>query len=574
MAIKAEPSSLPQSNDNVYSNGMYSGSVAHANGAAVHSNGNTSNYPTWNFASQQNPFNHISNQLVSFCCPPGSHPAQVNNIRLCLAPDNIKHFLEQYTNFQGHFPMIHMPTFSIENAYPGLLLAMICIGAVYSERVRSNQVRELMEHTKAAIDRDSRVLLNASQDREIKMEEPSGPSKTELEEIQAVVLMQILFTFHGTPIQREMARRKYPILRKISEMMRLNQPSTTAPAMSLLHQPNVDVQHCNAASFDWATWVEQEKRSRLFYVIYLLDSAMVIYFNSNPLFDPNEITLPLPADDAAWDAWSSTLCAEALSLHGAVVAKEKNPDGSRRAKQPEMNSALRALVDHQSSLKAGTTNVFSKFILIHALLVQLWCRQKQAKQDSESASVSRNVSNQSSPQNGDDDVKPEIKMENGSVQPANEKVAEISPQSKQHIANLSIALDKWKRTWDEDIATQYPSTSKSYRRFGFCRDGIHFYYLAKYFINKGNDYRVAPDKRFTHVIHLLKSVKAWVVSDSAQRNEELGSVGDIDQGYGANDLTLDMAQFFKPFNRQLHSPIAGVHTNIGMGNGNSNGIMG
>lgn len=83
----------------------------------------------------------------------------------------------------------------------------------------------------------------------------------------------------------------------------------------------------------------------------------------------------------------------------------------------------------------------------------------------------------------------------------------------------------------------------------------------------GMDFRVAPDKRFTHVIHLLKSVKTWVVSDSAKREEELGSVGDIDQSYGVSDLTLDMAQFFKPINRQIDSPIAGVHTNIGGGNG-------
>lgn len=561
MAIKAEPSSIPPSNDNLYANGMYAGGVP----AQSHSNGNANigNFPAWNMAAQQNPFNQISNHLVNFSCPPGSHAGQNNNIRMCLSPENIKHFLEQYTNFQGHFPLIHMPTFNIENAYHGLLLAMICIGAVYSDRIRPAQVRELMEHTKLAIDRDSRILsIVSQQDRDTKTaEEAIGATKSELEEIQAILLLQILFTFHGTPIQREMARRKYPVLRQISNLMCLNKPSTTASGtFSLLHQPNVKIEHCNAASFDWNSWVEQEKRSRLFYVMYLLDAAMVIYFNNPPSFDAFEVSLPLPADDAAWDAWTSTLCAEALGLHGPVVAKEKNADGSRRPKQPEMNDALKALVDSNNSLKEGSTNAFSKFILIHALLVQLWCHQKQMSQDSE-RNAAQGVA---SPAPSHDEQR--IKVENVSQVASGRRTPDA--QAQQYMMLLGSALDKWKRTWDADMRNQYPNAPNSYRRFGFCRDGIHFYYLGKYLMKTGMDFRVAPDQRFTHVIHLLKSVKTWVVSDSAKREEELGSVGDIDQSYGVSDLTLDMAQFFKPINRQIDSPIAGVHTNIG-----GNGIM-
>ncbi len=563
MAIKAEPSSLPQSNDNIYANGMYPGAVGGGSSAA---NGNGSNFPSWNFASQQNPFNAISNYLGNFCCPPGSHAAQNNSVRMCLSPQNIKHFLEMYTNFQGHFPMIHMPTFNIENTYHGLILVMICIGAVYSDRVGASQVRELMEHTKLAVDRDSRVLSALNhQDRDSKTSPEIGTTKTELEEVQALVLLQVLFTFHGTPIQREHARRKYPMMRQISDMMRLNQPSTSSSTtLSLLHQPRVEVEHCNAASFDWNSWVEQEKRSRLFYVMYLLDSAMVVYFNSPPSFDAYAVSLPLPADDAAWDAWTSTLCAEALGLHGQVVAKEKNTDGSRRPKQPEMNSALKAVMDPGAGLKPGSTNVFSKFILVHALLVQLWCRQRQAAQENEKASSQAIPS----PAQSNDEYTARIKLEGASSQPTSGRQSpEAQPQ--QYMMVLGQALDKWKRTWDEDMATQYPPSSNNYRRFGFCRDAIHFYYLAKYLMKTGIDYRVPADKRFTHVIYLLKQVRTWVVSDSKKRGEELGSVGDIDQSYGVTDLTLDMSRFFKPINRQTDSPIAGIHTNIGQ-----NGIMG
>jgi len=77
------------------------------------------------------------------------------------------------------------------------------------------------------------------------------------------------------------------------------------------------------------------------------------------------------------------------------------------------------------------------------------------------------------------------------------------------------------------------------------------------------DWKIAPDQRFAQVINLLKSVKSWVVSDSAKRGEELGSVSDIGSDYGATDLTLDMAQLFRPINKQIDSPVPGVHTSIG-----------
>jgi hypothetical protein len=115
------------------------------------------------------------------------------------------------------------------------------------------------------------------------------------------------------------------------------------------------------------------------------------------------------------------------------------------------------------------------------------------------------------------------------------------------------------------MAAQYPPSSMRHHRFGFCRDAVHFYWLAKYLMknNRSMDWKIAPDQRFAQVINLLKSVKSWVVSDSAKRGEELGSVSDICSDFGVTDLTLDMAQLFRPINKQIDSPVQGVHTSIG-----------
>jgi hypothetical protein len=38
------------------------------------------------------------------------------------------------------------------------------------------------------------------------------------------------------------------------------------------------------------------------YLIFLTDAALNIWFNCAPQLDASDIKLPLPCDDAAWDA--------------------------------------------------------------------------------------------------------------------------------------------------------------------------------------------------------------------------------------------------------------------------------
>jgi hypothetical protein len=59
---------------------------------------------------------------------------------------------------------------------------------------------------------------------------------------------------------------------------------------------------------------------------------------------------------------------------------------------------------------------------------------------------------------------------------------------------------------------------------------------------------------------LLKRIKGMVAGDNETKGQEIGSVGDIDDQYGMDSLTLDMKLLFKPYNSQLDSPVAGVQT--------------
>lgn len=566
ISIKPEPS-INNSAHSLFS-GIYAGIAT------------SSSIPSWNL--QNDPLEGISSRLTYFCFPNEQITSHNNDIRSYLSASNIKHFLERFTSFQGHFPILHIPTFRVAEAFDGLLLGMICIGAVYSERLTPIKVREMMEHAKAVIERNSQVysIISREQTRDSGFGDESigpnniGTSKSDLEQITAIFMMQVLFTWHGTPLQREKARREFPLVAEIARRAGLTKPMTTSP-FSVLHQPNVTVENFNAASFDWNAWVEQEKRSRLMFTLFLTDAAQCLYFNLAPKFERDEIRLPLPADDAAWDAQTSTECAEALGLHGPVVARSKNPEGSRRPKQPEMHSALNALMHNVWDLQPGTTNLYSKFILIHALHIQLWSALRQISLQESGQLNPQNLSFPSSgtttPINQHDWVQsvrgidptgsgPQSASTSGRATPV-----EASGQSSL-LKNINSAFDKWKNAWDNDMAAQYPPSSMRYHRFGFCRDAVHFYWLAKYLMknNRSMDWQIAPDQRFAQVINLLKSVKTWVVSDSAKRGEELGSVSDIGSDYGVTDLTLDMAQLFRPINKQIDSPVPGVHTNISM----------
>jgi hypothetical protein len=525
-----------------------------------------SDFPNWNF--QNDPLEQISSRLVYFCFPPSSPISpRGNETKKYLSADNMKHFLEHFSSFQGHFPIIHMPSFRIAEAYEGLLLALICIGAVYSDRITPSQVRELMEVAKAAIEVNSEVYSIAVQEKTGGgYDEYTAFDGPALEQITAMYLMQIIFIWHGTPIQREKARREFPLVVALAKRARLTLPMTASP-LSALHQPNVSVEHFNAASFDWSAWVEQEKRSRLLFAIFLLDSVMGLFFNTEPLLNSYEIRVPLPADDAAWDAKTSIECAEALGLHGPVAARDRNPNGTRRAKQPETDNALKALMHNVYDLSPGTTNLYSKFILVHALHVQLWIAQRNLSNESAALNpqgLPYPSSGTSTPISQNDWVVRSIDTPGGGVASSSSsgRATPVEVDAQFLLTRVHAAFEKWKKVWDRDMAAQYPPESHGFRRFGFCRDGAPFYYLAKYLMQNAGDVRTAPDQRMAQIMGLIRTAKNHVVPDSVKRGEDLGSVSDIDTDYGVSNLILDMAQLFKPLNQQHDSPVVGVHTNI------------
>ncbi|GKT85255.1 hypothetical protein Ct61P_03105 [Colletotrichum tofieldiae] len=523
-------------------------------------------FSTWGVPpSIQDPFTQLSNQILNFFYPPGSPITNESaGFNLYFSAENIRDFLEKYTHFHVHFPILHTPTFRIMESYTGLLAGMCCMGACYSDRLSPDHVRDMMNFLKTALVRDVYFLaMTVGKQQQHGNANAGGPSngQRDLEELQAVMLLQILLIWNSTPQHRESAREIFPAVAEQARRLRLLEVSTRVPLFSPLHQSNFTPQNFDVSTFDWGVWVEQEKRIRLMHIIFLCNSAMELYFNARSHIDSLEMHIPLPSDDAAWDARTEKDCEDALGLHGEELARQKNPSGTQRSKQPEMSYALQALLHGSYQIQPGRTNLYGKFILIHAILSLI----RRAQLDGSAVMKGYATPPMSDwMTNGGSDANSANSGRGTPVDPAQGIPAHVHD-------SFRMALQKFKTNWDADMVNQFPpGSAKNARRYGFSRDGIHFYWLAKYLLKhtRTSELQMEPDARFIQVMHLLKSVKAWVMSDGATRGEELGSVGEIDKDFGVANLTLDMARLFKPLPAVVEDPgIPSVQTNIGTAGG-------
>lgn len=513
-------------------------------------------FPSWGVPSTfPNPYEQLSTKIVDFLRLGARARASTDNVLSSVfTADNVRQFLDNFTHFHTHFSILHIPTFRIMEAYIGLVASMCCIGACYADRVNPTNTREVMEYLDGAIEASSPLFASIKPTPQTtKYEEQTfGSNKTDIEELQAIVLDQVLLTWHGSPVHRDKARATFPYIASFARRSGLLRVSHSPSLYSQLHQPDFVAQGFNASSFDWQSWVDQEKRIRIMYFIFLSDTALGLYFNRGPELNTFEIHLPLPADDAAWDASTSAECAEALGLHGPHLAKLRNPDGTQRCNQPELDRVLRALLDSNYQIQPGATNLYGKFILIHALLAMM----RRVQLDG-SAALNKG-SDSPLPQNSwfvglqGGETGPNINGRSTPVQ------LDAGLMDRPTVKVFATALEKFKANWDNDMAAQFPPTLPvHHRRYGFSKDGIHFYWLANYILKntRAADLRIPSDQRFIQVMHMLKSVRSWVLSDNASRGEELGSIADIEPSYAAtNTLHLDLTQLFRPLPRATTSP--------------------
>jgi hypothetical protein len=480
--------------------------------------------------NHSDPLQSKAEELISYCYPehsslnPASSDAHgLQSLKNLLTAENLKHFLEGYQNFHAHWPMLHIPTFDPANTNNGLLLVIVCIGAVYSDKLTLPQVRWLMELAKASVQRSSQLYKTVIQSSTYS---PSSENiSSDIEEVTALCLLQTLFIWHGNQTQRQEGRDNYWVLVRIARYLDLATPLRKGQhGFSILHQPG-NLNPSDVSEWQWDAWIEQEKRIRTFYIIFLLDAALGIFFNCAPQFDLSEVKIPLPADDAAWDARTAEECAAALGLQGEM-AQGRNTTGSKRAKQMGLWEAVQSL--HKNvQYQPRSTNAYGKFIVIHALHYQILQIHRQAQ-------LNGLVKNEA-PSDGSN---------NGDNTSPSHAISGQYTLFQQRSQSVRFALDHWKQAWELDQQLQYPP---SQRRAGYCRDAVHYYFLAKMFLSqKREDWETSGDLRRRQVFSLMRRIKAYVASEQEKNGLDIGSISDVSDNYGMEELTLDMKLLFAP----------------------------
>jgi hypothetical protein len=347
----------------------------HDSGATDCSSSDSVRYSLWGIpTSIQNPYPQLSNQILNFLYPPNEAiDPTLTGMNLYFSPDNTKDFLDQYTHFHKHVPILHPNTLRIMEAHPGLAACMCCIGACYSNRVAISDVQEMMEALWTAMERDCRTLSEESlHDAEV-----AEVTESTIEELQAVLLTSILHVGNGTSQQRHRSLRISPMIAAQARRLGLLAVSGDPSAYSALHHARATTGHdAKFDEFDWLAWIGQELRVRLMHALLAQDTLLELSLNAPVQFDPSEIHLPLPCDDAAWNASSADECASALGLNGDDAAQSVNPHGTRRAAQAELHLARQVLLDVRWQIKVGATNYLGKVLLAISMIALIRLSQK------------------------------------------------------------------------------------------------------------------------------------------------------------------------------------------------------
>jgi len=520
----------------------------------------------WEISHQIDPFQVKCDRLIAICFPEnpgrGSSPTGLpdqgiesgptaDGLKEWLTPDHVKHFVRLFfINFQGHFPMIHLPTFNMLTIADGLLLAMICIGAVYSDKgITAEDVRAMIDRSFAALDGTDHGLSDGSQ----------VSTSWQLEELQARYFLHVLSAWHGTFDQRESTRRSYGIVIAKAQGAGLSRPFTPnnpgAAGFSMYHQVG-DHQLSSPGGWDWASWVEQERRNRLMFGILLLDTAYAIFFNHPPRVNLHDIRLTLPSDDAAWDAPDAQECANALGLNGEGP-NSKNVAGSGRAQQPEFMATVNALLEPSQEFKPGTTNAYSKFILVHALHSHIWVTQQRLPNATEMG-IGQAIGSMVDPSvgwgsegnelsaNGESSGRGTLEGFIGNTLIGGQLRPNTLSEAGRAVRICQYSLEKWKKAWETDLNSQFPLPGA---RVGFGRDGLPFYWLAKLYLarNRTTEWRhgISDDRTVAKVKNMLKHVRGFIVEDTGRLDLQ-GAVSAIDDGYAMDELTYDMKLLFRP----------------------------
>ncbi|KAG7449593.1 uncharacterized protein BT62DRAFT_962970 [Guyanagaster necrorhizus] len=298
--------------------------------------------------------------------PAGSSSSNIDT----LSPE-IQHYLYFFNSaFLMQMPIVHAPTFTIDNKPALLVNAMQACGALY---VKTRKAVTFIEQVLATA-RDSLVQAFAAG--------PKDSSET-LELILAVLLLQTIGLFHQKSDQRSSSTIFHGML------VQMIRRAGLIPRNAAWEPGSIDPSNVDAL---WRDWAMYEMTKRLLSQSYLLDCCHAIYFATAPSYRIGEYLINLPGEDALWTAKSAE--------EWFAILQTASPYGSvqMRLAGPNMRQCLDSMLQGEPQLLSQPMVItpFGHFVLAHAILRNLFdvcieSRMPTQGNTSDQASVTREI---------------------------------------------------------------------------------------------------------------------------------------------------------------------------------------
>ena len=218
--------------------------------------------------------------------------AKMDDFVPVLAPEFVlpsRHVLARFlegcmTGYLQHLPFIHIPTFSVMESAPELLLGMAAIGSQY--KFEAHKGESLFYAAKAiAMEQLQRRATARPEDAGSLPKGTEGSLPADLQTIQALLCMMAMATWSSRSLLREALS-----LQSILAV----QARDSGLAASLTH--------IEARGLTWQQWVLRESCKRTYLILYCFYNLHSIAYNISPLILTAEVHITLPSLASAWTA--------------------------------------------------------------------------------------------------------------------------------------------------------------------------------------------------------------------------------------------------------------------------------
>ena len=246
--------------------------------------------------------------------------------------------MQSFVNtFLKHYPMLHLPTSSVENMPIELTLVAVAIGARY--RFEPLAALALYQAAKSI----TMIHLERVKSLDSSKIGNGNPSSFDLTHLICTTTMLIAFTmFHDDPnLFSDSMEFQVPLVR----MLRLEGLSESS------QQPR---------NQDWKYWLEGECRRRAKLIAFAYLNLQCITQNVPPAILVNEVNLVLPSSTAEWEATSSDSWRRVKSSQAGISFKD-----AHEVLFTEREHTLAAAACLQ-------TSSIGRFILLHSVIQKMF----------------------------------------------------------------------------------------------------------------------------------------------------------------------------------------------------------